>query len=418
MKLNVGDFEFDRHGSIRSNNNNFGASNNLGFEDESIIQNALKRIGFSVELDKDGLVFLPIDSINEIKVHNPVVTIDMVISFFNSSGLEVDMEKLNNVLKKHGYDYREWVNNYPYPISAWAKSLKPSELKSLYQDLLTTKQINEIKVNAPGLPDFPIKINSDEEWHRISKVLEQRGYKWANGIKPTSWMVGIGAEVDYPYYITQLDWQIKDKYFGWQRIPSLDEIKVNRPGINANNVLQLIDITMNDHHHDEVIEIMRTYGYSEFGHLKINEFFDSLESSELRDLYNDLKKINNSFLDEIKVNKPGTPIFESNEELYNWMVVNPNNQALIVDECVKHLATQDWWNDEGEEWTNRTHQLWKESKPYYGKLRNTGNEILITDYEDNVIVLSIDRTELEEWYRENRIKTLNINNNNIYAVFA
>ena len=41
------------------------------------------------------------------------------------------------------------------------------------------KPLNEIKVNKPGLPDFPIKINSDEEYYRIIKILDSKGYGWS-----------------------------------------------------------------------------------------------------------------------------------------------------------------------------------------------------------------------------------------------
>tara|TARA_R110000796_G_scaffold201077_1_gene317221 strand:+ start:559 stop:909 length:351 start_codon:yes stop_codon:yes gene_type:complete len=63
-KLNPSDFEYDRHNCIRSVNANAGISaqnaNNMDPNAEKIITNALKRVGYEMDIDNEGLVFLPI----------------------------------------------------------------------------------------------------------------------------------------------------------------------------------------------------------------------------------------------------------------------------------------------------------------------------------------------------------------------
>ena len=64
--LNMTDWEFDRHSEIRSKSDGgFGFSTYQAVDEDPkarrIVHNALRRIGYEVRFDTDGLVFIPID---------------------------------------------------------------------------------------------------------------------------------------------------------------------------------------------------------------------------------------------------------------------------------------------------------------------------------------------------------------------
>ncbi len=64
--LNMTDWEFDRHSEIRSKSDSgFGWSTYQAVDEDPvarrIVHNALRRIGYRVKFDGDGLVFIPID---------------------------------------------------------------------------------------------------------------------------------------------------------------------------------------------------------------------------------------------------------------------------------------------------------------------------------------------------------------------
>jgi hypothetical protein len=64
--LNMTDWDFDRHSEIRSKSDGgFGWSTYQAVDEDplarKIVHNALRRIGYRVRFDGDGLVFIPID---------------------------------------------------------------------------------------------------------------------------------------------------------------------------------------------------------------------------------------------------------------------------------------------------------------------------------------------------------------------
>jgi hypothetical protein len=150
------------------------------------------------------------DIYNEIKVHQPgAKTVEDLNKLFDSfSAVDFSNEMWQNFkdIIRNKYKYPAEIYGYGIrksQIKHWITTLSPTVLTKLHNDLLDLiKPLNEIKVNEPGLPSFPIKINSEKEYYRIIKLLDNKGFDWKIA----------GEYIPLPQYDVPVDSYIFDGY--------------------------------------------------------------------------------------------------------------------------------------------------------------------------------------------------------------
>jgi len=121
-------------------------------------------------------------SLREIKVNNPSpgkekliqLIAKTVVELGNDVGFKLILKAARMVgWKESGESVSDYINNYPKKIPTFYSKIV---------DL--TKTINEIKINKPlSLTEFPIKINSMEEWKKVKPLLSKKGYEFFGGDK-------------------------------------------------------------------------------------------------------------------------------------------------------------------------------------------------------------------------------------------
>ena len=134
---------------------------------------------------------------------------------------------------------------------------RPDGLHEEYHGVSDSYNLDEIKVHEPGLPKFPIEIDSKETFDKISNILNKKGYTYLDGNKLKSW---VGA--NYPYYIFD---EGNNKVSEWIYIEDnemdLNEIKVNNPVVTIYMVLDFFNLPYDEVNMEKFHNITKKHGY-------------------------------------------------------------------------------------------------------------------------------------------------------------
>jgi len=112
-----------------------------------------------------------------------------------------------------------------------------NRLKEVFNKLC---ELDEIRVNNPTIK-FPIEIKSQEEYNKISTILDKNGYFWEGNEEISSYNPTKRSELPdlrYPFYIFN---DGIDKIITWDvtlEPPELDEIKVNNPLLTFDDLMK------------------------------------------------------------------------------------------------------------------------------------------------------------------------------------
>lgn len=206
------------------------------------VNNLETTLNYLYEKGKLNQLWGKIQSLKEIKVNNPSVT-QFPILINSDEELKTNIERL----KKNGFHIHtldsDFTRKLNFPTFLYGDSnffmflsdddnegkkyiLKNKEIKenklNFIDKLLTefNKGVDEIKINNPLEPKFPIKINNKEEYIRIANILDKQGY--FNAFRSSLLKT---PPLHYPVYLNP-DPISKDLIFFRG---SLKEIKINKP---------------------------------------------------------------------------------------------------------------------------------------------------------------------------------------------
>jgi hypothetical protein len=114
-------------------------------------------------------------------------------------------------------------------------------------------------------------------------------------------------------------------------------------------------------------------------------------------------------VNEMRVNKP-IPKFKNNDQLANYMVLNPSFKKILVDAL---WNTPEWKRDDEPSWSNVLNGWYRADIEQYG-FWNSGDDIMLDDGDDNRAYISLDPELLYGDPTNPRLYKIKLGPNDIY----